>query len=230
MDVVFEDEFCLIKAVRPPAEDQERVLLSFTGVGHSMSGIDVQKPEFFGAGRAFDNVLFISDLTRSWGNALDFDLIARVLAPYLDGRRVFAIGNSMGGFLNVVTSNFVAMEASVSIVPQFSISPEIVPGEKRWMKYRVNIREIKIPSLADQFNATTRYYLFSGAVGVDKQHWRQFPAQDNIRNIVIRWTAHDVAAKLKRRGKLPALISACFEDRFSVEWMRKNIIGGVRRV
>jgi hypothetical protein len=42
-----------------------------------MGGINVQKPEFFGAGRSFDNIIFITDKTRSWGNQLDFDSIKR---------------------------------------------------------------------------------------------------------------------------------------------------------
>lgn len=72
------------------------VLLSFTGVDHAVGGIDVQKPEFYGAGKGFDNVIFINDLTRSWGNALDYDLILETIAPLVQGRKIFTTSNSPG--------------------------------------------------------------------------------------------------------------------------------------
>ena len=59
------------------------ILLSFTGIGHGMGGIDVQRPEFFGAGKSFGNVIFMSDRKRSWGNSLDFGRLIEVLEPHI---------------------------------------------------------------------------------------------------------------------------------------------------
>lgn len=223
MITIIDDAVCKMAAVHPPDPSQKRVLLSFTGVGHGMGGIDVQRPEFFGAGRAFDNVIFISDVTRSWGNALDFDLILENLRPYIDQKRVFMIGNSMGGFLSVLMSNFLETEACIAFVPQFSVSGKIVRFEHRWRNYRRHIKDFKYPSLEGRFNQSTRYYLFSGASWPDRKHWKRFPHQDNVQNIIIGKSAHNLAVELKSVGKLPALISACFDGDFSLEWMTDTL-------
>ena len=221
---VMDTATCRIEARNPPRPGaQGRVLLSFTGIGHDMGGVDVQKIEFYGTGRAFDNVLFLSDLTRSWGNALDFVAIAQALAPYLDGAEVHAIGNSMGGFLAVEASNHLPVRSVVATSPQFSVSPEVMPKERRWRRHVAAIETFHLPSLEGRFRRDCRYYLFSGAVGPDRNHWRRFPKQENVVNVILGWTAHDVAAKLKKRGVLADLAMACFEDRFSIAWMRRHV-------
>jgi hypothetical protein len=132
---VFENEYLRITARQALSDERSGgVLLSFTGVGHAMGGIDVQQPEFFGAGRGFDNIIFVSDLTRSWGNHIDFPLLAERVAPFIAGRRVFCIGNSMGGFLAILASRYIEIEASISFAPQYSINPETAPWEDRWKK------------------------------------------------------------------------------------------------
>jgi len=149
MHVLFEDSVLKITSRAPePAPDGRRTLLSFTGVGHGMGGVNVQKAEFFGTGRNFDNLLFLTDKTRSWGNLLDFDDIAARLAPFREGTELSAIGNSMGGFLAIVASRFMPMRRVVSFVPQFSVDPALVPWEFRWKEYREAIREFKFGTRA----------------------------------------------------------------------------------
>lgn len=60
---------------KPSGNEAQKVLLSFAGIGFGMGGADVQKAEFFGAGRSFDTTFFITDKTRSWGSRLDFNEI-----------------------------------------------------------------------------------------------------------------------------------------------------------
>ncbi len=230
MEMILENEVCRIEAIEPASGEQETVLLSFTGIGHAMGGLEIQKTEFFGAGRGFDNVIFISDLVRSWGNSLDFDEILAALRPFVEGRKLFAIGNSMGGFLGVVMSNLLKIDTVVAFVPQFSVSGRVFWTEHRWRNHRVHIKEYKIPSLADQFNATTQYYLFSSNSWPDRKHWKRFPAGPNIDNIVLKDGAHNLAAGLKESGKLSGLIEACFTGRFSIEWMNDTLGVGARKI
>ena len=72
-------------------------VVSFTGVGHGTGGIDVQNAEFARSGGEGRSV-FVIDKHRSWGNALDWAALRRVLAPVLKGAQVTTLGNSMGGF------------------------------------------------------------------------------------------------------------------------------------
>ncbi|NOX40367.1 MAG: hypothetical protein GXP05_07580 [Alphaproteobacteria bacterium] len=230
MEPILETETCGIEAYESASDWQNTVLLSFTGIGHAMGGLDVQTPEFFGAGRGFDNVIFISDLARSWGNALDFDEIVAALRPFVAGRKIFAIGNSMGGFLGVVMSNLLEIDTVVAFVPQFSVSARVLWSEHRWRNHRVHIKEFKIPSLADQFNAKTQYYLFSSNSWPDRKHWKRFPAQPNIENIVLKDGAHNLAAGLKKSGQLSGLIEACFTGQFSIGWMNDTLGVGARKI
>jgi len=230
MEQILENDVCRIEAIVPASERRGTVLLSFTGIGHAMGGIEVQKTEFFGAGRGFENVIFISDLTRSWGNALDFDEILTALRPFVEGRKIFAIGNSMGGFLGVVMSNLLKIDTVVAFVPQFSVSGRVLWSEHRWRNHRVHIKKFKIPSLADQFNATTQYYLFSSNSWPDRKHWKRFPARPNVENIVLKDGAHNLAAGLKENGQLSGLIDACFTGHFSIEWMNETLGVGARKI
>lgn len=211
MHFVYEDHVCRITAAHPPSAAHRRLLLSFTGVGHAMGGLEVQKPEFFGAGRDFDNVVFISDLTRSWGNALDFDQICAVLAPYVDGCELSAIGNSMGGFLCVLASTVFSIKVSLSFVPQFSVDPRVLPREHRWRDYRDAITAFRYPSLEGQFNAETQYYLLFGSDKFDVRHWERLPKAPNIETIILQGFDHGLANGLKRADLLVPVTTACMQ-------------------
>jgi len=220
MELVFDNRRFRIQAMHPPrAGGGGRVLLSFTGIGHEMGGIDLQKPEFYAIGAGFDNVVFVSDLTRSWGNALNFRRIQTELAPYVKGARLFTIGNSMGGFLAVLATAFFKVEATIALAAQYSVSPDIVPEETRWRAHRSGIKRFRFESLETAFNDTTRYYMFSGGNADEKVHWSRFPDQPNVHNIVLGQRGHHIAQYLKGQNVLSPLVTACVGDAFSVEWL-----------
>ncbi|MCI5040355.1 MAG: hypothetical protein MRY81_11815 [Donghicola eburneus] len=190
-----------------------RVLLSFTGVGHAMGGIDVQQPEFFGTGQDFDSTIFITDKTRSWGNAFDMKLLPELLAPVISDREIYGIGNSMGGYLALLVSGFIRLHTVIAFAPQYSVDPVIAPWEPRWRKYLAEInRHINGPASAYLTSFTT-YYLFSAGQGPDLRHARSFPVQANLFHFVFPGFAHNVAGVLKERGELSSIIHDCFAGR-----------------
>ena len=67
-DTLLEDDEILVLSKQT---EGERCIVSFTGVGHGMGGVDLQKPEF-SAGPAAGPRVFVMDKTRSWGNALNW--------------------------------------------------------------------------------------------------------------------------------------------------------------
>ncbi|OJH43032.1 hypothetical protein [Paracoccus sp. SM22M-07] len=189
------------------------VLLSFTGVGHAMGGIDVQKPEFFGAGKTFDNIIFITDTTRSWSNALDYRTIKECIAPYIDGKEVHSIGNSMGGFNAIISTHHIPTKTCIAFSPQFSIDPEQVPWERRWRNYSSQIEHYSVENAGIFMNATTCYYIFSGGDGLDYKHAKLFPVAKNIFHRAVKNVEHNVAQTLKEDGILGDVIRSCFEHR-----------------
>ena len=222
MRALFSDETVLIQTRDAEDGPGDRLLLSFTGIGHGKSVGRVQKPEFPSAGNGFANTIFVTDITRSWGNALDFDAIGAVLAPHMRGREVYALGNSMGGFLAVLAAQFWPIRRVVGFVPQFSVRPKVIPKEARWSEYRAAISDWRYSSLQDRFSPETEYFLFSGRKGPDWRQWRRFPEAPNISNVLFSDLGHGVAKHLKRTGVLNPIIAACFEGRFSLAWLNET--------
>lgn len=184
-ETIYEDADVLIRTLQIDEDENESVLLSFTGIGHAMGPMNVQRPEFVATGIRMGRVIFISDLNRTWGNALDFALIARILEPYTKDRRVFAIGNSMGGFLSVLANNHIPIEVAISFSSQFSVSPEIVPEERRYLKYTDNITTFHYESLDGYFNDRTRYFMFFGDSDIEKRHWGRFTPHPTLTRVVV---------------------------------------------
>jgi pimeloyl-ACP methyl ester carboxylesterase len=211
LDILHEDDVLLIAARDfAGAARSGSVLLSFTGIGHAMGGIDVQRPEFFASGRRFDSVIFVTDKRRSWGNAVDFALVERVIAGRIAGKRLFAIGNSMGGFLAILASRHLPIEAVVAFCPQYSVRAEDAPWEDRWAEYRDAIGDWRVPNLDGCFGEDVRYCIFSGGAGLDGRQARLFPVRRNIDHVLAPAWGHNVAKFLKAQGKLAQAIEAGF--------------------
>jgi hypothetical protein len=208
---IFEHDFLKITPrQKQSGQETNSILLSFTGIGHGMGGISVQKPEFFGTGRSFDNIIFITDKTRSWGNQVDFDSIKELLSPYIEDRKVYSIGNSMGGFNSIISTNYIPTEVCISFVPQYSVNPSVVPWEKRWKEYTSKIQKYHFESVKNYMNDTTNYFIFSGGIGADHRHAKLFPVKDNIHHYSFHNIAHKVAVTLKEMGALGKAVQGCF--------------------
>lgn len=203
----------------------ERVFLSFTGIGHKLGDIEVQKLEFVGSSSRRGVPIFFSDLNRTWGNGLDFEAIAARLAPYLEGREVVAIGNSMGGFLAILATSYLKIDTVIAFAPQFSVHPEVVPGEIRWTNHRAKITTWRYPSLEGHFHKGVRYYVFFGNEGREILHYSRFPVVPNLMCVICPRMRHTVATDLKARGLLDEVIAACVERRFTLA----NISGAMEK-
>ncbi|GHB42098.1 hypothetical protein GCM10007094_34130 [Pseudovibrio japonicus] len=210
MQVLFEDENLIITERGETDAKSNTVLISFTGVGHKLGGIDVQKPEFFGAGKNFDNFIFVTDRRRSWGNNINFDLLKKIILRVSKDKKLFCLGNSMGGFLSIVATKFLTIEVSVSFVPQYSVKPEIVPFETRWVNYTQDIEHYKIHSLDEYFNNSTKYYIFTSRDRLDYMQAKLFPKRNNIYHFNYRKIKHDLARQLKMNQELTPLLLHCF--------------------
>lgn len=213
MEITYEDEFLRISARQKTNNNaSDSILLSFTGVGHGMGEIDVQKPEFFGSGRVFDNVIFITDKTRSWGNSLNFNTLAEKIAPFIENKDVYSIGNSMGGFLSIVATHYLPIKKSISFAPQYSVNPIDVPWEHRWKSYTDKIYNYSIKNAGSHMNDRTAYFVLSGSKKNDKKHALLFSVKPNVFHYSFPKTGHNVAASLKEGGLLDRVIQSCFND------------------
>ena len=211
--ILFEDKYIKIVSRQIQSDNSsKKIMLSFTGIGHALGGLNVQESEFFGAGRSFDNIICITDKTRSWGNKLDFGIINKVIAPLVGGRAVYSIGNSMGGFNAIVASKFMEIHTSISFVPQFSVCRTAVPWEDRWLEFTSRIEEFHIRTARDGMNCRTNYKIFSSGVGNDAKHASLFPVAENVEHYLFAEATHSLAQTLKEDGHLMPLLNVCFGD------------------
>ena len=209
MEILIDNEEVKVSILTGSSEN---IVFCFTGVGHAMGGIDVQKEEFYRISNSATTI-FIVDKKRSWGNNIDFDRLRLFLEPYIHNKQLFALGNSMGGFLAVVASKYFSFNAVVAFVPQYSVSKKIIPSENRWDIYVNQIHKWKIESLEECFLDHTQYYIFGDNSQNEKVQLSFFPEQNNIHKVIIKnseWN-HKVALKLKELDVLYDCILGCFE-------------------
>ena len=209
---IYEDDRLKIAAVEnPEAEKADSVILSFTGARPKVVQGGLQNPEASDTGPTFGTSIFITDKTRSWGNALDFALIEQQIAKYIEGRKIFTIGNSMGGFNAILACHYFPVEACVAFAPQFSVDRRVVPWEDRWREAVGRIKTFGVSMISDFMNRGTRYYLFSSGRGLDFFHASMFPVGPNIFHYRFRRLGHNVRGHLKQKGLLAGVMRGCFE-------------------
>ena len=193
-----------------------RVVLCFAGVGAGGTGKKraalalggLQPAEFVGTSQLENSsVLHIADIGRTWFNGFEPDRLLVVLHPFIEGRRLVTLGNSMGGFGAVWITKYLPVELALAFVPQFSVHPEIVPRERRWKEYTSRITEWRARSVADCFVPQTRYFTFNG--DRDFHQWRHFRPAPNVDHFVLVGAGHQAAEKIKGAGALGDVIHTC---------------------
>ncbi|GAB5388674.1 MAG: hypothetical protein Alpg2KO_16420 [Alphaproteobacteria bacterium] len=227
---VLISDTCRILARHRPDPSHKTVLLSFTGIRFGLGGVHYGGAEFRGLGERFDNTLFLYDLTRSWGNHLDWDQIAQQLAPFVQGRHVDAIGNSMGGFLAILASRILTLQTVISMVPQYSVHPDLMPEETRWKRYTRKISDWPCPSLDGCFQPTTRYTIITADNPAEQRHWSRFPVLDNINLYALSHDRHGLGNSLKKQGALAPILTAALEGQLTETLIAHHWPTGVRKI
>lgn len=192
----------------------DALVIAFASVGHDPTRIP--SPEFVGSATAGGRpALFISDESRSWGNAPDF---AEMLTAAVDQvksrqriRRTLLIGQSMGAFCALVAAGLIPTDAVLAIGPQFSVDPSVM-REERWAGWTRRIPAFRHPTAP--LPEGPRITLMHGMED-DMPQAMAFPQRKGVDHILFPGLAHSaLAPHLKARGCLPGLIeSALAGDR-----------------
>lgn len=61
LDIIRNDERYALLASRNEIAQSEEVIVSFTGIGHAMGGVNVQKIEFAGSARSRGGLVVVMD-------------------------------------------------------------------------------------------------------------------------------------------------------------------------
>jgi len=191
---------------------RSRVLVvSFSGVGNKRH----QEPplEFYkiASNGGENHVLFITDINRSWLNTPEMaEKIVTVIEQYskrIDANSITAIGNSMGGTMALHLSKMTRFDHVIALVPQYSVDPELVPEEARWMFFRKQIKRYIFRSLDTLPDKDTLYFIVHGGSADEKVHFRQFPTGPMIAHFILPQMDHNLARTLHNKGMLKPLIN-----------------------
>lgn len=190
----------------------DTLVLSFAGVGLDEDAIPGDEAARLAGADGENHVMFVSDGSRSWMNgpgimegikAAFAQLVAR-----LHPRRVVAMGNSMGGTAALIFAAEVGVNAVLSLVPQFSVHPKIVPWETRWQPYRNRIADWPYPAAPDLSGRDMQVLILHGTDKDEMRHAKRFAQSPDIDHYVVPKTTHGMSLKLKRQGLLQPIVSA----------------------
>lgn len=217
MEVLVDDADLMIE-YEPGNGACGEVVISFSGVALSLGSI--HKTEFRNSLRKPRHVrdaYYVSDKRRGWYNST-FDRIRETIGPRVEGRNVYTLGNSMGGFAAILFSlTFDGAMASISFCPQYSISRPLAPFETRWGADAEAIGAWSAPTcLPEAWNVPrpVRHYVFCGeGEPRDVQHAQliQMAAANPVSVYVFEGVGHGVASGLKQAGALHQLLDAAMQ-------------------
>ena len=182
--------------------NKKKTVVSFSSIEGSK--LLIQKNEFFSLTKKF-NVLFVKDITRSWLNNVDINLIKKTLKK---DNTHYAIGYSMGAFNAIIFSNLFPIKKVIAFSPQFSIHPK-VSKDKTFLNYAAAITDWKFRYL--KFSNKTKYLLFFGDTNEEKYHMSMIPKTRNIKVVQIKNCGHESAKVLKKKSELNNLINKFFK-------------------
>jgi hypothetical protein len=190
-------------------------VVSFAGVGLKMDGIPQEE---FVRSLAFTKKdhFFVIDKRRTWYNDTADEITVEMTDRLTTYRKVFTLGNSMGGFGAVYFGSlFPNCERAIAFSPQFSVNPAIVPWECRWQEFRSAITKWCIPDALSSITPKLRSFLFFGTALPDCLHADHFVSTPGHCASVffLKGQDHRVAKFLRERECLALVLGAIFEGR-----------------
>ena len=211
------------------------LVIAFASVGHDPTRAPA--PEFIatatgrGTAAAPRRALFVSDASRSWGNAPEFApaLIAALerVTARAPVAQIATLGLSMGAYCALVAAQILPVDVVLAFSPQASVRPGAVPGETRWARWTEALPPLIWPEAP--LPARGHAYLFHGAAD-DLPHARHFPRAPGTDQLIFPGRGHSgLVPHLKARGALAGLLQAALAgDRRRVLRIAASA-GGVRR-
>ena len=224
MKIFYEDPFLKISYL--DSINTERCIVAFTGIGHALGGIDIQREEFFSLHK-IGMVIWITDKRRSWGNNFNIEKISDLIIKISKKKEIFVIGNSMGGFLGILFSKFLGAKKVLSFVPQFSVHPNIASFDNRWLNYTKNISNFRYKDLSNSFDDNIKYSVLLGDGKEEEAHYRlfaNFSHYPNVELIKLTGIQHNVAHYLKNLNLLNECINKFFSDKSLKNFFSENSI------
>jgi hypothetical protein len=209
METLYEDELLLLKGINK--SNVNTCIVSFTGVGHAMGGLDVQKEEFVGSALKNGSVFFVTDKSRSWSNKISLEKLLETFSKFGFFENLISIGNSMGGTNALLLGPRMGCKTIIAFTPQYSVNPDIFPDlkNKKWMKYRDSIQEWPYKTVDDALCHPGKEYIIHGDDPLELMHAQKFAHRSNRVHLILKNCGHDISMSLKKKDALSKVIDSC---------------------
>lgn len=209
------------------------LIVSFTSVGTER---DKWPPkEFIGIASqgGKNHVMCITDISRSWmnGDGLDRLIVTKISDYILDNgiTNLMSLGMSMGGYNALLLGRMMPVQRVIAFTPQYSVHPDVVPEETRWLFFRKQIKKWPHREMNRLPKDPAKVFIFHGDSEDEKRHWKRYPGADNVKHYIFAGADHSFVGRLKKGHVLRKLIIAGMNDRPGRLGKVVARAGGVRR-
>lgn len=223
--LVLRNEPPLMMSYVPGSSDT--LVISLAGVGndrHAQPTI-----EFFQLAYqdGLNHVLFVSDASRSWlnGPGLAEAIVETIEKVVKEAgiKRVFALGNSMGGTMALILPYLTKIDEVLAFVPQYSAKPERLPEEDRWMFFRKKIKEWRFEAIDSLPTDRCVVTILHGGTPDELIHMNRFPRDPKAKHFVLPKMDHRLAHNLHKKKKLARIVAKAIAKK---PWQCKRAIEG----
>lgn len=207
-NVLVQDEWLRVTGAPGEGDALCVVFQSMTGRRRKPGTEEFQRYARAGGAR---HALFVTDMKSTWCNAPDyFERVAEAVHGYVSEngiKRVVLMGLSMGGFAALGASRDCPADVVIALAPQYSVSREIIPGERRFPRMVEQV-PIRIPLINDMISKNAAHFVFHGIEDEDIAHMRGFAAVPEICQVVFPLLPHPLVTYLDTKS-LVAFLGAC---------------------
>lgn len=135
-------------------------------------------------------------------------------------RRRVVYGSSMGAYAAVRYGRLVGGDIAVAFSPQYSINPELVPFENRWLSELARIDFVHENTATDSFSPLS--YVFYDPADMDAKHARLLGLKARLVTIPVRNTGHPSIGVIADMGLLKPILEQVLHGSLDLNWFYKE--------
>lgn len=169
---------------------------------------DLGRPGF---GESFFNerridAIHILSRDNNWYQHPEIEALTKQIAARTSSyRRVLAYGSSMGGYGSLRLGRVCGANVALALSPQYSIDPNVVPFERRWLADAARIAAFPFEKDSRAFLPAETYIAFD-PFDSDRRHVALYAEEGSIIPIRAPFAGHPVTGFLAESGLLQPLV------------------------
>lgn len=202
MSDLFRSDNVVVRSV--PASDLSRWVVTFDnyGIGHGFDRPGFGEDFLRNAGISAIHVMGVRE---DWYQYPEMAAAMQAVRQATAGaERVMTYGSSMGGYAALRFADAAGANAVLAISPQYSIDPQKVPFEKRWIQDSRRIRFL--PEIDGRLSCGARPVVVFDSIGADGHQTALIQRDIEIQPVRLPYVSHPATTYLGEVGLLQSLV------------------------